>query len=61
MPVACLLKVLGSSVSIYGKMYFHGNVASGVTVDGSAVYVTSFGQLRLFPGTEIIFEKNVGV
>ena len=51
--------VLGAYVGIRGGLNFVDN--NGAGIDGSAVYITSLGQLQLFSGANITFSGNIGV
>ena len=50
------VQVIGSVVQIQDEMDFIDNEAQ----DGGALYINSFGQLRLFPNTTMLFERNKG-
>ena len=53
-----LSKVIGARVSVYGLLNFSRN---GNTVfDSGALYVTSLGQVELFPGARMNFSNNNG-
>ena len=53
-----LFKIIGARVSVYGSLNFlrNGNVA----LDSGALYVTSLGQVELFPGARMNFTSNSG-
>ena len=51
-------QVVGSSVSVDGTISFTGNDAEHV--DGGALYMQSFGQLRLKKGSQLHFKNNTG-
>ena len=40
-------------------MHFVDN--NGASIDSGAIYITSFGQLKLFRGANITFTGNTGV
>ena len=48
--------MIGCIVEFHDEVKFIGNKAK----DGGALYINSFGQLKVFPGTVLIFEKNEG-
>ena len=48
--------MIGSLVQIQDEVNFIDNEAQ----DGGALFVTAFGQLRLFPNTTMLFERNKG-
>ena len=54
-----MFKVIGAYIEIRGGISFIEN--NGAGIDGSAVYVTSLGQLKLFRGANITFTGNTGV
>ena len=53
------LKILASEVEVHGDIQFIEN--NGAGIDGGAMYLTSLGQLVLFAGASITFDKNMGV
>ena len=52
-------KVLASEVEVHGDIQFIEN--NGAGLDGGAMYLTSLGQLVLFAGARITFDRNMGV
>lgn len=53
------MQISGTRAEIHGYVHFQSN--DGRPLDASAVYVTSFGQLQLHDGAEIVFDSNTGV
>ena len=53
------LKILASEVEVRGDIQFIEN--NGAGIDGGAMYLTSLGQLVLFAGASIMFDRNTGV
>ena len=53
------VKVLASEVKVHGDIEFIEN--NGAGLDGGAMYLTSLGQLVLFAGASITFDRNMGV
>ena len=51
-------QVVGSSVSVEGTVSFTGNDAEHI--DGGALYMQSFGQLRLKKGSQLHFTNSTG-
>ena len=51
-----MLQVIGSLVQIQDEIDFIENEAQ----DGGALYINSFGQIRIFPNTTMLFERNKG-
>ena len=51
-----ILQVIGSLVQIQDEIDFIENEAQ----DGGALYINSFGQIRIFPNTTMLFERNKG-
>lgn len=54
--VFLVLQVIGSSVVLHDHMEFLNNSA----VDGAALYLESFAQIRLADGLQMLFSGNVG-
>ena len=52
------LQIFGSLVSVQGKLSFIGNNAE--SYDGGALYITEFGQLKLYSGAQVDFINNTG-
>lgn len=50
------VQVIGCVVQIHGEVNFTKNKAQ----DGGALYIDSFGQLRVYPEATITFEGNTG-
>lgn len=50
------LQIIGSLVQIQDEVSFIENEAQ----DGGALYINSFGQIRIFPNTTLLFERNKG-
>ena len=48
--------MIGCVIEIHGEVNFVGNKAK----NGGALYVISFGQIKVFPGTALTFERNEG-
>ena len=53
-----VLQSVGSQIAVQGNLSFIGNNAEGYK--GGAVYISAFGQLKLYRGTNIDFVDNVG-
>ena len=51
--------MLNALITIAGRVDFYANDAT--TIDGGAVYVTSFGQIQLLSGGMMNFTDNRGV
>ena len=52
------LQIFGSLVSVQGKLSFIGNNAE--SYDGGALYITEFGQVKLYSGAQVDFINNTG-
>ena len=48
--------MIGCAVQFKGEVNFIENEAK----DGGALYIISFGQMKVFPDTTITFERNKG-
>ena len=48
--------MIGCVVEIHDEVKFVGNNAK----NGGALYILSFGQIRMFSGATLTFEKNKG-
>ena len=48
--------MIGCVVEIHDEVKFIGNKAK----NGGALHIISFGQIKLFPDSALIFEKNQG-
>ena len=48
--------MIGCVVQLHDEIKFIGNEAQ----DGGALYIITFGQLKIFPDTTVIFERNEG-
>ena len=48
--------MIGCVVQFKGEVNFIENTAN----DGGALYIVSFGQMKVFPDTTIMFERNKG-
>lgn len=48
--------MIGCVVEIYDEVSFIENEAQ----DGGALYINSFGQIRIFPNATMKFERNKG-
>lgn len=51
-------KVVGSQVQVKGHMTFVGNNAENH--DGGALHIQAYGQIKVYPGSEIEFINNTG-
>ena len=49
---------VGSQIAVVGNLSFIGNNAENI--EGGAVYISAFGQIKLYRGTYISFINNVG-
>ena len=50
-------QIIGALVDIHNTMTFEKNTITDV---GGALLLESFGQLRVFPQTNILFDRNSG-
>jgi len=50
------LQIIGCVVEIHDEVDFIENEAQ----DGGALYINSFGQLKVFPNATMTFERNKG-
>ena len=51
-------QVVGSLVSVQGNLSFVGNNAE--RSDGGALYISEFGQVKLYSGAQVEFINNTG-
>ena len=50
------IQIIGSVAEIHDEVNFVENEGK----DGGALYINSFGQLKVFPNTTMTFERNKG-
>ena len=53
-----MLQVVGSQVQVHGHMSFVGNNAENH--EGGALHIQAFGQVKVYPGSNIEFINNTG-
>ena len=52
------IQIFGSLVSVQGNLSFIGNNAE--RSDGGALYISEFGQVKLYSGAQVEFINNTG-
>lgn len=57
--ISLWMQISGTRADIQGLMHFKSN--DGRAVDAGALYVTSYGQLQLQKGANMVFESNTGM
>ena len=53
-----LPQIISSLVTVEGTLIFKGNNAANS--EGGALYITTFGQIKLIQGARMIFTDNIG-
>ena len=53
-----MLQVVGSQIQVHGHMSFVGNNAE--SHEGGALHIQAFGQVKVYPGSNIEFINNTG-
>ena len=52
------MQVVGSQIQVHGHMSFIGNNAE--SHEGGALHIQAFGQIKVYPGSNIEFINNTG-